>query len=163
MEIVGIIGTIVVVLGIVTWGIVYYILKKRSQPTYTTKHGCKIYCQECDYMKEKKVNVEKEIDRFMEMVDVRFELTDMTAALKNLSISFKNEPFPPEGWVATNAKLLSGVHIPGEKRVVVYVPKDKDLNHTALCHEMLHYVMLEIEGISDPAHQMREYWKLIGE
>jgi len=163
MVIVGWIGLGVVVLAIaIIVGIRFY-LNRNSKPTYITKHGCKVWCQGAKHMKSKRADVERECDKFLEAASLKFKRQDILDALKELTITFKDKPFPPEGPVATDAELLSGVFIHREKRVVVYTSKDNSLEKSALAHEMIHFMMYQVDGIIDYNNSMKEYWGLIGE
>lgn len=163
METVGIIGTIVVILimGIIA-GIWIY-LRKKSKFTYKLRWGSRVWCQECEHMEKRKLDVEDEINRFMRLVSSRFEKQRMIEELEDLQIGFKKKPFSPEGWAITNAKLLQGVYISDRNLVIVYVGRGKMLRETALAHELLHWIMYKVDGILDHSHSMREFWKMIGE
>jgi len=163
MQIIGIIGTIIILIAIGTIIGIWVYLKRKSKPAYTTRYGCKVYCQEAKYMKKRKQDVEKEVDRFMMLTNFKFSKQRMIKVLEDLQIGFKSKPFSPEGNVISDAKLLSGVHIPDEKRIIVYVAKGKDLSVTAFSHELMHYMMLHVDGVTDSLHTMKEYWNLIGE
>jgi len=70
---VGWIGLGVVILAIAIIVGVRFYLNRNSKPTYTTKHGCKVWCQEAKHMKKKKADVEKECDKFLEAASLKFK------------------------------------------------------------------------------------------
>lgn len=148
--------------SIIVWGIVYYFLKINSKPTYITKQGCRVFC-EAKHMKTRKQDVEDEIDRFVSLVNSRFERGRQIEELRRMIIIFKNGPFKPETNVATTSKRVSGVYQVKKRTIVVAAKEFQNLQETAMAHEMLHYMMDVVDHLVDLNHKLSNYWKLIGE
>jgi hypothetical protein len=85
----------------------------------------------------------------------------MEDGLKNLTISFFSEPFPPQGYGLSGVSLLAGVCIAKDNVVGVYIGKEMSVKESALCHELIHYFQWICDGIHDGNHKRTQDWNLV--
>ena len=160
MELVGWIGTGVVLAVAIGIAAIWIYLKRKWKPTYTIIQGCKIYCQECSHMKNRKADVREEIGRCINVFGNSsfFEKGRVIEEMRKLSINFKKKPFKTSAGVMANGMCDSGSEF-----IAVYIPKDGALKSTAIAHEICHFLMEKIDKKFDCGHDYRKYWNLIGD
>lgn len=151
----------IIVALIAVWGIVYYILKKNSKPTFTSAHGIKVFC-EAKHMKTRRQDVEEETERIIKILCCKFERGRMIEELRRLTLIFKKKPFKPQNIVNSKEQpeKLNGVYNPKDKLVAVCVKEFGDLSKTAMAHEFIHFF---IDVILHKSGHINEYFNLIGE